>query len=67
MRTAEWTCHYRFRLRLSHKSTERPGSKGRRQMSRSQGLWEGFESIQSPGNGCLRAAANICDSLAWRR
>jgi hypothetical protein len=36
----------------------------RRQMSRSKDFWEGSETNQSPGNGPVWAAADICDSLA---
>jgi hypothetical protein len=38
----------------------------RRQMSRSKDFWEGSETNQSPGNGPVWAAADICDSLAWK-
>ena len=51
---------YRSEARLSHKS---PGAKVRRQMSRSKDFWEGSETNQSPGNGPVWAAADICDSL----
>ena len=34
-------------------------------MSRSKDFWEGSETNQSPGNGSVWAAADICDSLAW--
>ena len=49
-----------FQARLSHKS---PGAKVRRQLSRSKDFWEGSETNQSPGNGSVWAAADICDSL----
>jgi hypothetical protein len=49
--------------RLSHKS---PGAKVRRQLSRSKDFWEGSETNQSPGNGSVWAAADICDSLPRR-
>jgi hypothetical protein len=35
-------------------------------MSRSKDFWEGSETNQSPGNGPVWAAADICDSLAWK-
>jgi hypothetical protein len=55
---------FRFRVRLSHKS---PGANVRRQMSRSKDFWEGSETNRSPGNGLVWAAADICDSLAWKQ
>jgi hypothetical protein len=36
-------------------------------MSRSKDFWEGSETNQSPGNGPVWAAADICDSLACLR
>jgi len=57
-------CRSCIRGRLSHKS---PGAKVRRQLSRSKDFWEGSETNQSPGNGSVWAAADICDSLRRKR
>jgi hypothetical protein len=54
----------RIQARLSHKS---PGANVRRQLSPSKGFWEASETNQSPGNGSVWAAADICDSLRRKR
>jgi hypothetical protein len=65
-RCALYTPRCSFCLRLSHKSGVTPplGLRTRRKMSRSKAFGRVSETNQSPRNGPLGAAADICDSLA---
>jgi hypothetical protein len=53
---------FSFHVKLSHKS---PAANVRLQLSGSKAFWESSETNQSPGNGSVWAAADICDSLTW--